>query len=52
MEKDKMCECGDSENQHVDGSEQCFIVGCRCGGFEEAGIDTDQEALDALRADQ
>ena len=30
-----MCTCGDTEMQHVDGCEQCFIPECGCKEFEE-----------------
>lgn len=34
-EIEMMCVCGDSENEHVDNCEQCFIAGCGCSEFEE-----------------
>lgn len=34
-EKEKMCRCGDTESQHVDGCEQCVIHECGCKEFEE-----------------
>lgn len=38
---DPMCECGDSSSVHVDGDEQCAIIGCGCRGFEAKGEDDD-----------
>lgn len=31
-----MCVCGDPENVHIDGSEQCCIPECGCTEFENA----------------
>ena len=33
--KEKMCNCGDSENMHIDNMEQCFNGDCGCKEFEE-----------------
>lgn len=30
------CTCGDTEEQHVDGCEQCVVPECGCKEFEEA----------------
>ena len=30
-----MCVCGDTDEMHVDGQEQCFIPECGCKEFEE-----------------
>ena len=30
-----MCNCGDSENMHIDNMEQCFNGDCGCKEFEE-----------------
>lgn len=27
------CECGDTSDMHVDGCEQCFVIGCGCREF-------------------
>lgn len=35
MEQEKICICGDTENQHVNNCEQCFIPECGCKEFEE-----------------
>lgn len=33
--KEKICECGDMESQHIDSGEQCVIPECGCREFEE-----------------
>lgn len=33
--EEKFCTCGDSTDMHVDGVEQCFVIGCGCSEFEE-----------------
>ena len=33
--KDRKCECGDLESQHIDGMEECFIIDCGCKEFVE-----------------
>jgi hypothetical protein len=33
-----VCVCGDSEDMHIDGCEQCFVVGCGCREFEEKQV--------------
>lgn len=30
------CTCGDSDEKHVDGEFQCFVVDCGCKEFELA----------------
>lgn len=32
---EKFCTCGDSENMHVDGIEQCANGDCGCNEFED-----------------
>lgn len=32
---EKICTCGDSEDMHIDGCEQCFNGDCGCKEFEE-----------------
>jgi len=34
-ERERLCQCGDTEMQHVDGCEQCIIPECGCKEFEE-----------------
>lgn len=31
---ERYCICGDTEDQHIDNSEQCVISGCGCKEFE------------------
>lgn len=38
-----ICECGDSENMHIDNMEQCFNGDCGCKEFEEREEATDLE---------
>lgn len=35
METEKICKCGDTEDQHIDNMEQCVISECGCQEFEE-----------------
>lgn len=35
----KICTCGDSEDMHVNGCEQCFNGDCGCKEFEEESND-------------
>lgn len=32
---EKMCTCGEIEDMHVNGCEQCFVPDCGCSEFEE-----------------
>lgn len=41
MEPEKICTCGDSENMHVDNTDQCFNGDCGCKEFEEEANDED-----------
>lgn len=34
QERKQMCVCGDTEDEHVDGCEQCIISECGCKEFE------------------
>lgn len=50
----KICVCGDSEDMHVDGQEQCFHGECGCREFEEeetAEEKTEREKVEQIRAD-
>lgn len=40
---ERICTCGDTESQHIDGSEQCAIVDCDCKEFEEETMDDADE---------
>ena len=40
---DAVCECGDLESQHIDGSEQCTVVDCGCREFTEADEEAEEE---------
>jgi hypothetical protein len=31
---EKICECGDTESQHIDGMERCIVPECGCKEFE------------------
>lgn len=38
------CTCGDLLDEHVQGEEQCVVIGCGCREFEEekmADVETD-----------
>lgn len=47
---EKKCICGDTESQHVDGSEHCFIVDCGCKAFEEEMTAEDRATMETERA--
>ncbi len=36
---EKICTCGDTEMQHIDGCEQCVVSDCGCREFSEDEID-------------
>ncbi len=35
MEEERMCVCGDGEDLHVDGVDQCMTEDCGCKEFED-----------------
>lgn len=37
--KELICECGDTESQHIDNCEQCVIPECGCKSFVEESSD-------------
>lgn len=32
-QEDPVCDCGDLSSMHVDGCEQCAVIGCGCREF-------------------